>query len=183
MEVAIMNLIDIGKFIMKLRKENGLTQEQLGEKIGVTNKTISRWETGTYLPPAEMLLALSELFNVSINEILSGKRLSVEEYKDNAEKNLAQAIKQSSFTMKEKIDFFKKKWLREHITIMVLIAVCILATLVIGFILQETLLGYIISVLLFIIAHCWRNNTMMAYIEKRVYDGKAEHNSVCDKKV
>ena len=50
-----MNLVQIGKFISGLRKEQGLTQEQLGEKIGVTNKTISRWETGTYLPPADAL--------------------------------------------------------------------------------------------------------------------------------
>ena len=47
-----MDMISIGKFIAALRKEKGLTQEQLGEKLGVTNKTVSRWETGTYLPPA-----------------------------------------------------------------------------------------------------------------------------------
>ena len=70
-----MNLVQIGKFIATLRKEQGLTQEQLGEKIGVTNKTVSRWETGTYLPPADALLSMSMLFDVSINEILSGKRL------------------------------------------------------------------------------------------------------------
>ncbi len=57
-----MDLIKIGSFIADLRKEQGLTQEQLGEKIGVTNKTVSRWETGTYLPPAEALVAMSDLF-------------------------------------------------------------------------------------------------------------------------
>ena len=62
-----MNLIEIGKFIAQLRKERMLSQEQLGKIIGVTNKTISRWETGTYLPPAEMLLSMSKLFDVSIN--------------------------------------------------------------------------------------------------------------------
>lgn len=66
-----MNLIEIGKFIAQLRKERMLSQEQLGKIIGVTNKTISRWETGTYLPPAEMLLSMSKLFDVSINELLS----------------------------------------------------------------------------------------------------------------
>ncbi len=71
-----MDLIKIGNFIAELRKKQKLTQEQLGEKLGVTNKTVSRWETGTYLPPAEALLAMSELFGVSINELLSGKRLS-----------------------------------------------------------------------------------------------------------
>jgi len=68
--VIPVDLIQIGKFIAQLRKEQGLTQEQLGKKTGVTNKTVSRWETGTYLPPADALLAMSELFEVSINEIL-----------------------------------------------------------------------------------------------------------------
>ena len=125
-----MDLINIGKFIAELRKEKGLTQEQLGKKIGVTNKTVSRWETGVYLPPADALLALGELFNVSVNEILSGKRLNDTEYKAVAEENLAQIIKASSFLLKDKIEFFKKKWLKEHIAIMVFIGICIIAVLV-----------------------------------------------------
>ena len=95
-----MELTQIGKFIAELRKEQGFTQEQLGDKIGVTNKTISRWETGMYLPPADALLMISELFDVSINEILCGKRLSKEEYKEAAEENLKQTIKASSFSLK-----------------------------------------------------------------------------------
>lgn len=110
-----MDLIKIGKFIAELRKENGLTQEQLGDKIGVTNKTISRWETGTYLPPADAMLAMGEVFNVSVNEILSGSRLTESEYKNAAEENLMQTIKASSFSLKDKVEFFKKKWLKEHI--------------------------------------------------------------------
>ena len=51
-----MDLMKTGKFIADLRKEKGLTQEQLGEKIGVTNKTVSRWETGVYLPPVDVML-------------------------------------------------------------------------------------------------------------------------------
>ena len=76
-----MDLVQIGKFIAELRKEQNLTQEQLGEKVGVTNKTVSRWENGNYIPPADILLAMSQLFDVSVNEILSGKRLLAEEYK------------------------------------------------------------------------------------------------------
>lgn len=54
-----MDQIKIGKFIAALRKDKGLTQEQLGEKLGVTNKTISRWENGNYMPDVEMLSLLS----------------------------------------------------------------------------------------------------------------------------
>ena len=60
-----MDTVKMGKFLKELRKEKGLTQEQLGEKIGVTNKTVSRWENGNYIPPAECLairLTLSHLY-------------------------------------------------------------------------------------------------------------------------
>ena len=59
-----MDTIKIGNFLAELRKEQGLTQEALGEKIGVTNKTVSRWENGNYLPPVEMLQELSKLYNI-----------------------------------------------------------------------------------------------------------------------
>ena len=96
-----MDLQLIGIFIAELRKEQELTQEQLGEKLGVTNKTVSRWETGAYFPPAEALLAMSDLFSVSINEILSGKRLSEEEYRAAAEENLEHVIQRGMPKMKK----------------------------------------------------------------------------------
>ena len=80
-----MNMQKIGAFLAELRKENKYTQDELGEKIGVTNKTVSRWENGNYLPPVEMLQILSKLYNVSINELLSGERLNEKQYKENAE--------------------------------------------------------------------------------------------------
>lgn len=165
-----MDLTKIGKFIAELRKEKGLTQEQFGEKVGVTNKTVSRWETGTYLPPADVLLIMSELFGVSINELLSGKRLSDDEYRQAAEENLKQTIKSSCFSLKDKVEFYKKKWLKEHIAVMVFVGICIIAVFVTGFVLKNSLLGYI-SILMLILAHGWRNNAMMAFVEKNAYDG------------
>jgi len=163
-------LTQIGKFIAELRKERGFTQEQLGDKIGVTNKTVSRWETGTYLPPADALLMISELFDVSINEILSGKRLSKEEYIEAAEENLRQTIKASSFSLNEKISYFKKKWLKENIAIMSLWGVCIIGVFIAGVILSKPLIvsG---SMLLLVLGHAWRNNTMMTYVEQNAFDG------------
>jgi len=163
-------LTQIGKFIAELRKEHGFTQEQLGDKIGVTNKTISRWETGMYLPPADALLTISELFDVSINEILSGKRLSKEEYKEAAEQNLRQTIKTCSFSRKEKIDYYKKKWLKEHIAIMSLWGICIIGMFIAGVILTKPLLvsG---SMIFLVLGHAWRNNTMMTYVEQNAFDG------------
>ena len=118
-----MDQIKMGKFIAALRKEKGLTQEKLGEKLGVTNKTVSRWENGNYMPDVEMLSLLSEEFGVSINELISGVRLAAEDFKKAADSNLVAALSSSTFTLKEKIAFFKKKWLHEHISTIVLCVV------------------------------------------------------------
>lgn len=107
-----MDLIRIGSFLAELRHEKGLTQQALGERLGVTNKTISRWETGCYLPDVEMLSLLSREFGVSINELVAGERLVAEDFKKAADENLVTALDHSTFTLKEKQAFFKKKWRR-----------------------------------------------------------------------
>ena len=96
-----MDTVKTGAFLKELRKERGLTQEQLGEKVGVTNKTVSRWETGNYMPPVECLSILSDLYGVSINEIVSGKRLAAEELPDAAEDNLKNALELSEQSYKK----------------------------------------------------------------------------------
>ena len=78
-----------------MRKERNLTQDELGAQIGVTNKTISRWETGNYLPPVEMLQTLGDTYGVSINEILNGERISDGNYKDISEQNIKSALTKS----------------------------------------------------------------------------------------
>ena len=97
-----MNMAKMGSFLAELRKEHKLTQADLGEKLGVTNKTISRWETGNYMPPVEMLEELSNMYNMTINELLSGKKLSTEEYKEMAETNIKESLKATAFDLKEK---------------------------------------------------------------------------------
>ena len=92
LEVIKMDQIKTGKFIATLRKEKELTQEQLGEKLGVTNKTISRWENGNYMPDIEMLSLLSKEFDVSINELISGERLLLDDFKKAADNNLVTAL-------------------------------------------------------------------------------------------
>lgn len=68
-----MNLEKVGKFIAKLRADKGLTQVQLGEMLGVENKTISKWENGTNAPDITMLIALSNIFDVRVEEIVDGE--------------------------------------------------------------------------------------------------------------
>ena len=82
-----MDTLKIGKFIASKRKEKNMTQEDLANILGVTNKTVSRWENGNYMPDLSLLKPLSEALGVSLNELLSGKEIK-EDYKDFADKNI-----------------------------------------------------------------------------------------------
>lgn len=96
-----MNLLDTGKFIKEQRKQNNLTQAQLANKIMVSEKTISKWECGNGFPDTNLMLPLCQALNISANELLSGKKLNENEYKQEAENNLVllneQKIKTSKF--------------------------------------------------------------------------------------
>lgn len=88
-----MDQTKIGKFISVMRKKQGLTQKQLAEQLNVTDKTISKWETGYRLPDASILLELSSVLKVDINEILAGEEFSLqefshEEYVEKSERNI-----------------------------------------------------------------------------------------------
>ena len=69
-----MDVVKFGLFLKELRKERGLTQEQLAEKLGVTNRTVSRWETGTNVPDLDVLIDISEFYQIDVKELLSGER-------------------------------------------------------------------------------------------------------------
>ena len=86
----------IGKFISEKRKELKLTQAQLAEKLGVTDKTVSRWENGNYMPDLSLLQQLSKELNVSINELLSGEKVSKEDYQQKFEENIISTIDYSN---------------------------------------------------------------------------------------
>ena len=82
----------IGAFIAMNRKKKGYTQEQLAEKLGVTNKTISRWENGHYMPDLSLLEPLSKELDTTLNELLAGKEIVKEEAMEYSEQNLIQTI-------------------------------------------------------------------------------------------
>lgn len=70
-----MDQAKIGKFIGEIRKEKDLKQAELAEKLGVTSKTVSRWETGKYMPDSSLFTDISQILGVTINELLQGERL------------------------------------------------------------------------------------------------------------
>lgn len=90
-----MDQVKIGKFIAELRKEKNMTQQQLGDKIGVSFKTISKWENGRGMPELSLLKPLSEKLGVTINEILSGERIQTERYLNKLEENMINTIEYS----------------------------------------------------------------------------------------
>ena len=85
----------IGKFISENRKRKGLTQEQLGNILGVSNKTISRWENGNYMPDLSLLIPLSETLDISLNELLNGKYITEDKIMETTEKSLKNTINYS----------------------------------------------------------------------------------------
>ena len=91
-----MNQEKIGKFIAELRKEKGLTQAQLAEHFDISNKAVSKWENGKSLPDASIMIDLCNLLGITVNELLSGERISMEDYKEKAEERLVEMHEQKS---------------------------------------------------------------------------------------
>lgn len=102
----------IGKFIAELRNEKGMTQTELGERIGVTNKTVSRWENGNYMPDISVITLLCAELDVSANELLCAQRLKDSEFKLKADDNLMETLTHIKNIKHEKsiIDFFYWCW-------------------------------------------------------------------------
>lgn len=90
----------IGAFIAWNRKAKGLTQEQLGEKLGVSNKTISRWENGNYMPDLSLLEPLSKELDITLNELLAGETVEKEKVIEYSEKNIISTLDYSAEKMK-----------------------------------------------------------------------------------
>ena len=88
-----MDQIKTGKFIASLRKEQGLTQAVLAEKLGITDRAVSKWETGKCLPDAAIMPELCEILGISVNELLTGEKIAMDDYKEIAEKNLAESVR------------------------------------------------------------------------------------------
>lgn len=85
-----------GAFLAGVRKAKGLTQKQLAELLHVSDKAVSRWETGRGLPDAALMLPLCEILDISVNELLSGRRLDAPELQETADKNLLRLLRENS---------------------------------------------------------------------------------------
>ena len=97
-----MNQVKIGKFIAQCRKEQNMTQAQLAEKLNITDKAISKWETGKGLPDSSIMLELCQKLNINVNELLSGERLNTENYQEKANENIVYITKEAEKNKKIK---------------------------------------------------------------------------------
>lgn len=96
-----MDQIKIGKFIADERKRKGYTQKQLSEKLGISDKTISKWERGNGFPEVSLLLPLCNELEITVNELLSGERVSEEDYRKKAEENMVNLVKEAQESKKK----------------------------------------------------------------------------------
>ena len=106
-----MDQIKIGKFIASCRKEQGMTQAVLAEKLGISDRAVSKWETAKSLPDAGIMLELCELLNINVNELLSGEKIMTEAYNKKAEENL--------LAMRQEVDEKNRQLLKLEVLISV----------------------------------------------------------------
>lgn len=96
-----MDQIKIGGFIAEERKRKGYTQKILSEKLGISDKTISKWERGNGFPEVSLLIPLCSELDITVNELLSGQRVSEEQYRKKAEENMVNLVKEAQENKKK----------------------------------------------------------------------------------
>ena len=90
----------IGAFITECRKQAGLTQAALGEQLGITDRAVSKWERGKSMPDPSLMLPLCGLLHITVNELLTGERISMEDYQKKAEEKLLELQRQEALNNK-----------------------------------------------------------------------------------
>ena len=117
-----MDQIQIGQFIAERRKEQNLTQRQLADALSISDKTVSKWECGKGLPEVSLMLPLCQTLHITVNDLLSGERVSEDAYQKKAEDNMMEL-------MRENEENRKKMALSIICGVITIIAVCSLVTI------------------------------------------------------
>ena len=122
-----MDQIKIGKFIATCRKEQGMTQAVLADKLGISDRAVSKWETGKSMPDAGIMLNLCMLLKINVNELLSGEKIMMDSYSKYAEENLV--------AMRKEIEDKNRQMLRAEYwicapTMILCLVICILVAYV-----------------------------------------------------
>ncbi|MDO5143608.1 MAG: helix-turn-helix transcriptional regulator [bacterium] len=164
-----MDQVKTGKFIASLRRGEGLTQQALGERLGVSNKTVSRWENGNYMPDIDMLQSLSQQLHVSIHELLAGERLPDEVFRARADEIVTEAAAAGVFFRTERERQWKRKWYIEHRLFLALLALAV-ATLPVTAMVSARPEPALFAPVAALLAYAWQRHRMMVYVEHHLYD-------------
>lgn len=160
----------IGKFISVLRKEKNMTQLDVAERLGVSDKSVSKWERGINLPDPSLYMDLCKILGITLNELFMGERINNDSFKEKADDNLLVALENSTFNLKDKVIYYKKKWRKDNI-FKIVIAIVSWMVLIVSLKLQEvdfSLIGTIaglLGMLFYVILY----NQMMNYVENNAY--------------
>lgn len=110
----------IGNFLRDLRKSNGFTQEQVAERLGTSSRTISRWETGAYMPDISLLVTIAEMYDVDVREIIDGERK-----KENMNSEVKEvAVKMADYSTMEKKNMLK--WIKLMSIASFIVSLCVI---------------------------------------------------------
>ncbi len=162
-----MNQVKIGKLIAECRKDKKMTQAELADRLCVTDKSVSKWENGKCLPNVSLYEDLCDILGITLNEFFAGEKIKDEEFKKKADDNLLNALENSSFTLKEKIEYYGKKWDKEHFLELTIVMLIIVGFMIYGFI-KDNGIQYLFMILGFIYG-AFENNRKQAYIERYAY--------------
>lgn len=133
-----MDLNKTGKFIALIRKEKGLTQRELAEKLNLSEKTISKWERGVGFPDISLILPLCKCLEIDANELITGERLQDKQYRINAENNLLKLMDKTSPKLKYTISTISA-----IVTILITLGLILLA----GFVIEEVWIKILVCVM------------------------------------
>lgn len=133
-----MDLNKTGKFIALIRKEKGLTQRELAEKLNLSEKTISKWERGVGFPDISLILLLCKCLEIDANELMTGERLQDKQYRINAENNLLKLMDKTSPKLKYTISTISA-----IVTILITLGLILLA----GFVIEEVWIKILVCVM------------------------------------
>ena len=98
-----MDQIKIGKFIAETRKKKNKTQRQLADALSISDKTVSKWECGKGLPDISLMMPLCEILQITVNDLLTGERVSEDDYQKKAEENMMNLMKENEENKKQMI--------------------------------------------------------------------------------
>ena len=135
-----MDLIKIGRFIADCRKEKKITQEQLAEKLNITDRAVSKWERGLSLPDADKMLDLCNILDINVNELLNGEKINMKDYEKKTDELLVELTKQEEIKNKKMIT---DMYVLTITTIVFYIGITLLAAYTLG---EGTLFGIIVAI-------------------------------------